>query len=256
MYEDGVLAEPSARTTSVELTMTTDSDESPPSERLPILVIEDEPSICEGVCDVLAFRRYVPTGTGDGEEGLRQALSGKYALAIVDVMLPGLNGFEICKRIREAQVELPIVMLTAKGAEEDILEGFESGADDYVTKPFSVRELLARVQALLKRSGRLSNETFQFGGWEVDAARLRGRAGDTEVEFTPREVALMRVLHRERGRIVSRRLLLREVWGFQNADHLETRTVDVHIAKLRKKTVRGRITLIETVRGAGYRLQG
>ena len=231
-------------------------DESPASERLPILVIEDEASIREGVCDVLAFRHYEPTGVGDGEEGLRHALSGDYALAIVDVMLPGLNGFEICARIREAQVEMPIVMLTAKGAEEDILQGFESGADDYVTKPFSVRELLARVLALLKRSGRLTNEVFEFGPWEIDAARLRGRADETEVEFTPREVALMRVLRRERGRIVSRRLLLREVWGFQNADHLETRTVDVHIAKLRKKTARDRINLIETVRGAGYRLQG
>jgi DNA-binding response OmpR family regulator len=232
------------------------STEAPPSERLPILVIEDEASIREGVCDVLAFRHYVPTGVGDGEEGLSQALSGNYALAIVDVMLPGLNGFEICSRIRAQHVELPILMLTAKGAEEDILQGFESGADDYVTKPFSVRELLARVQALLKRSGKLSNDTFQFGPWEVDAARLCGRAGDDEIQLTPRELALMRVLRRERGRIVSRRLLLREVWGFQNADQLETRTVDVHIAKLRKKTARDRITVIETVRGAGYRLQG
>jgi len=245
--------------------MTSDSDSShsdstpsevPASERLPILVIEDEPSIREGVCDVLAFRHHLPTGVGDGEEGLREALSGRYALAIVDVMLPGLNGFEICQRIRSASVQLPIVMLTAKGAEEDILQGFESGADDYVTKPFSVRELLARVQALLKRSGRLTNELFQFGPWEVDSGRLRGRAGDTEIAFSPREVALMRVLCRERGRIVSRRLLLREVWGFQNADQLETRTVDVHIAKLRKKTIRDRISVIETVRGAGYRLQG
>ncbi len=227
----------------------------PSAPRLPVLVVEDEKSIRDGICDVLAYRHYAPTGVETGEAGVEQACSGRYSLVVLDVMLPKMNGFDVCVHIRREQPELPVVMLTAMGAEEDILRGFESGADDYVTKPFSVRELLARIEALLKRSGKLASGAFSFGPWQIDAARLMASQGDAQIELTPRELAILRLLKKEPGRIVSRRVLLHQVWGFQNADQLQTRTVDVQVGKLRKK-LRSAGDLIETVRGAGYRVRG
>jgi two-component system response regulator RegX3 len=222
--------------------------------RLPVLVVEDERSIRDGICDVLAYRHYEPTGVETGEAGLEAARSRRYALVVLDVMLPMMNGFDVCTHIRRELPELPVVMLTAKGSEDDILRGFECGADDYVTKPFSVRELLARIEALLKRAGKLANGTFSFGPWQIDAARLTASDGQAQVELTPRELEIVRLLKKESGRIVSRRVLLRQVWGFQNADQLQTRTVDVQVGKLRKK-LRSAGALIETVRGAGYRIR-
>jgi len=121
--------------------------------KLAILVVEDEPAIRTGLCDVLAFRGYAPTGVGTGDDGLREAASGRYALVLLDVMLPGMSGFDICRKVRMRLPEQPILMLTARGAEDDVLEGFRCGADDYLTKPFSVAELLARLEALLRRAG-------------------------------------------------------------------------------------------------------
>ena len=120
-----------------------------------ILVVEDELAIQRGLCDVLAFHGYQPTGVGTGEEGLRQGRSGQFELVILDIMLPGINGFDVCEQLRAELPRLPILMLTARGAEDDVLRGFRSGSDDYVTKPFSISELLARVEALLRRSGKL-----------------------------------------------------------------------------------------------------
>ena len=172
-------------------------------------------------------------------------------------MLPGVNGFEVCRRVRQEKPAQAILMLTAKGEEEDVIEGFRCGADDYVTKPFSVRELLARVEALLRRSEALGpNEpVVPFGGWEIETANLMARRDSVQLEITPRELSMIRLLRREKGRIVSRRMLLKEVWGMGRVEELETRTVDMHIAKLRKKLdPDGR--LIQTVRGAGYRYRG
>ncbi|HKP60477.1 MAG TPA: response regulator transcription factor [Polyangiales bacterium] len=220
-----------------------------------ILLVEDEASIREGVCDVLAYHGYAPDAAASGELGLSQALAVDYALLILDVMLPGMSGFEVCQRVREQRAELPIMMLTAKGAEDDVVEGFRLGADDYVTKPFSVRELAARVRALLKRSGRIDEPALvNVGDWVVDAARGLGRRGDEEIELTPREIAILSLLCQERGRIVGRRRLLQQVWKLNNPDQIETRTVDVHMAKLRKKLDRNGRSWIETVRGQGYRL--
>jgi two-component system response regulator RegX3 len=148
-------------------------------------------------------------------------------------------------------------MLTAKGSEEDIVEGFRSGADDYVTKPFSVRELLARVEALLRRSGALSStdSVVTFGAWEIETANLMATRNSQQLEITPRELSLIQLLRREKGRIISRRTLLKEVWAMERVEELETRTVDMHIAKLRKKLDPDG-ELIQTVRGAGYRYRG
>ncbi len=220
-----------------------------------ILVVEDEEAIQRGLCDVLAFHGHVPTACVNGEDGLREALAGDYALVLLDVMLPGMSGFEVCRELRCERPRLPILMLTARGAEEDVLEGFRCGSDDYLTKPFSVAELVARIEALLRRAGTLPvarEERFGFGEWTVEPSESRAHRDGESVELTKRELAMLGLFHRERGRIVSRRTLLREVWGMSAAERVETRTVDMHIAKLRKKIG---ASPIETVRGEGYRFE-
>jgi DNA-binding response OmpR family regulator len=223
-------------------------------ERLRVLVVEDEASIRVGLCDVLRFRGYHVEPAEDGAAGLARGLAERFDLVLLDVMLPKLDGFRVCEQLRAAGHEAPILMLTAKGAEDDILRGFELGADDYVTKPFSVRELLARIQALLKRAGKISSERFRAGPFEIDPGRSTATLEALEVPLTAREVRILRLLSAEPGRIVSRRALLRDGWDMNNADQVETRTVDVHIAKLRKKLGKQGETLVETIRGQGYRL--
>jgi DNA-binding response OmpR family regulator len=221
---------------------------------LRVLVVEDEASIRIGLCDVLRFRGYTVEAAEDGAVGLTKALAARFDLLLLDVMLPKLDGFHVCEQLRQQGQEQPILLLTAKGAEDDILRGFEAGADDYVTKPFSVRELLARIQALLKRSGRGGGERFHAGPFEIDPARSTASNGELEVALTAREVRILRLLAAEPGRIVSRRALLRDGWDMNNPDQVETRTVDVHIAKLRKKLGKQGESLVETIRGQGYRL--
>jgi two-component system response regulator RegX3 len=223
---------------------------------LRVLVVEDELSIRQGLCDVLTFRGYSVEAVADGRAALEQVARQSFDLILLDVMLPEVDGFAVCARIRAERREVPIVMLTAKGSEEDILRGFELGADDYVTKPFSVRQLLARVQALLKRTGKLAAESFRVGPYEVVPEHARASSADASIELSTKEIQILRILSEEPGRIVSRRTLLREVWGMNNVENVETRTVDMHIAKLRKKLGDEAATLVETVRGQGYRLCG
>jgi two-component system response regulator RegX3 len=225
-------------------------------EKPRILVVEDEPAIRRGVCDVLAFHGFAPTGEETGEKGLQEALEGRYDLVVLDVMLPGMNGFEVCARLRAERPSQTILMLTARGSEDDVVHGFEQGADDYVTKPFSVSELVARVKALLRRAGSAEtpeDEQFRFGDWQVGPAALRATRGGETVELSPRELQILRIFVREQGRVVSRRMLLQEVWGFSHPEKIETRTVDMQIGKLRRKIDDGPESWIETVRGAGYR---
>jgi len=225
-----------------------------------VLVIEDEAAICNGLCDVLAFHGHTPIGVASGEEGLRQALEGQFAMVVLDVMLPGLSGFDVCRALRAQRPEQPILMLTARGAEADVLEGFRCGADDYVTKPFSIAELMARVGALLRRAGHGAQpaaEPFVFGVWRVDPATRTAVSALGTLVLTAREVDLLALFARERGRIVSRRVLLADVWGLRHVEHIHTRTVDMHMAKLRKKIAAAHsLEVIETVRGAGYRFIG
>jgi DNA-binding response OmpR family regulator len=222
-----------------------------------VLVVEDVESIRKGLCDVLAFRGYAPEGVERGDLGLSRGLSREHALVLLDVMLPGMNGFDVCRALRDALPELPILMLTARGSEQDVLEGFRAGADDYVTKPFSVAELVARVEALLRRSGASANEAppepFELGGWQIDPATREARRDGRSVELTQLEASLAALFARERGRILSRRRLLKEVWDVADPDRIETRTVDMHVAKLRKKLGAAGAALIQTVRGEGYR---
>ncbi|HET9931144.1 MAG TPA: response regulator transcription factor, partial [Polyangiaceae bacterium] len=218
-----------------------------------ILVVEDEPSIRQGLLDVLVFHGYGADFAADGATALRRIADSEFDLVVLDVMLPVLDGFSVCEQLRRTQPELPVLMLTAKNSEDDVLRGFEAGADDYVTKPFSIRQLLARVHALLKRTRKGKTDAFSVGPLEVDPERAALHAPDGDQELTQREIEMLRLLAEEPGRIVSRRVLLREVWGMQNVDQVETRTVDVHVGKLRKKLGRHG-ELLETVRGQGYRL--
>lgn len=218
-----------------------------------VLLVEDEASIRRGLSDVLRYRGCHVGVAVDGAQGLKLALEDTWDLVVLDIMLPELDGFSVCERLRSAGREMPVLMLTAKGEEDDIVRGFEAGANDYVTKPFSVRELTARLDALLRRSARIVRTRFSAGPIEVDSDRLEARCNGELFELSPREARILWVLGQDAGRIVSRRALLRDAWDMNNADQVETRTVDVHIAKLRKK-LGACGDLITTVRGQGYRL--
>lgn len=220
-----------------------------------ILVVEDDAAIQKGLCDVLVFNGYTADGVADGGQGLDQALTGGYDLVLLDVMLPTMDGFTICSRLRQEKPTQAIVMLTAKGAEDDVVTGFKAGADDYVCKPFSLRELMVRVEAVLRRSGKsIGDELVQYGDILFDGRNLRARRGSQAQELTRREMDIIVYLHRHQERIVSKKELLTEVWHYADAD-IETRTVDIHMLKLRKKigALDEKLNLIVTVRGEGYR---
>jgi DNA-binding response OmpR family regulator len=222
-----------------------------------ILVVEDDSAILHGLLDVLVFNGYETTGVEDGGHGLQKALEETYDLIILDVMLPTLDGFAICKEVRERKPNQGIVMLTAKGSEDDVVTGFKAGADDYVSKPFSLRELMVRVEAVLRRTGKtLGDEQVHYGGIFFDGKTLIATCRDRSVELTRREMDIVVYLHRHKDRIVSKKELLKEVWHYADAG-IETRTVDIHILKLRKKiaSLIPNSDLILTVRGEGYRLE-
>ena len=222
-----------------------------------ILVVEDDLAILHGLLDVLVFNGYQATGVEDGKEGLQKALEDKYDLIILDVMLPTVDGFTICKEIREKKPGQAIVILTAKGSEDDVVTGFKAGADDYVSKPFSLRELMVRVEAVLRRSGKnLGDEQIHVRGILFDGQKLTASYNEETVEVTRREMDIIVYLNRHRDQIVSKKELLSEVWNYADPD-IETRTVDIHILKLRKKltSLIGDSPLIVTIRGEGYRLE-
>ncbi|MCW8907350.1 MAG: response regulator transcription factor [Sedimenticola sp.] len=230
------------------------------SRKIRLLVVEDETAIRDGLVDLFVFHGYEVESSGDGKEGLQHALTGQYDLVLLDVMLPGINGFDICARIRERDREQPIIMLTAKSGDEDVIQGLSLGADDYVAKPFSVAQLVLRVQAVLRRSRLLAEQAGRIElGDEVvlDCDNLSGRCGVREENFTRREMELLQYLHSHASRAVSRDELLNRVWGYARDLDLETRTVDIHVAKLRRKIEPDPANprYLVTVRGAGYRLQ-
>lgn len=222
-----------------------------------ILVVEDDPAILNGLMDVLIFNGFAVEGVADGEEGLARALGNRYDLVLLDVMLPGIDGFSICRQVREKRPEQAIMMLTAKGAEDDVVTGFTAGADDYLSKPFSLRELMVRIEAILRRSGKLvGEEDVVFGGVTFDGRNLQAFTGNARQDLTRREMDIVAYLYHNRTRIVSKQELLSRVWHYRDAS-IETRTVDIHMLKLRRKisALTGGPQLIETVRGEGYRLE-
>ena len=220
-----------------------------------LLIVEDEDAIRSGLVDVFVYHGYEVETADNGDDGLRLALGGRFDMILLDVMLPGVNGFEICNRIRQRDRQQPVIMLTAKSSDEDIVQGLTLGADDYVAKPFSVAQLVLRVQAVLRRAG-IDDEAMReirlANGLVIDTQNLC--AGETA--FTRREMDLLLYLAQQAGRPVAREELLARVWGYANHMEIETRTVDIHIAKLRRKIEQdpSRPSSIVTVRGAWYRL--
>jgi len=224
-----------------------------------ILVVEDEAAIRDGLADVLVYHGYDVDTVGDGREGLRKALSGQYGLLLLDVMLPGCDGFPICDEVRKKDREQAIIMLTAKTADEDIVNGLSLGADDYIAKPFSIAELVLRVQAVLRRSRAGIAQAAQIdldGDVTIDTRNLSGQRGSEALTFTRREIDVLKYLSEHADRPVSRDELLTRVCGYDRTAEIETRTVDIHIAKIRRKIEvdAAEPRNLVTVRGAGYRL--
>jgi DNA-binding response OmpR family regulator len=220
-----------------------------------VLVVEDDPTMLRGLRDNFEFKGYRVRTAVDGEEGLDAALREKPDLIILDIMLPRMNGFEVCQRIRQAGLEMPVVMLTAKGQEEDIIRGLNLGADDYVTKPFSIKELLARANAFLRRGKPKEPESYRFGDCELDLASHRLYRKGAEVDLTPKEFKLLQHFLRRAGRALTRDQILQAVWG---SDILVTsRSVDRCVATLRSKIEPdpGRPQFIRTIRDIGYRFE-
>ena len=222
-----------------------------------ILIIEDEESIRLALEDDFRLEDYDVEVASDGIEGLAKAVNPGINLIILDIMLPGLNGFDICKKLRTQGIRTPIIMLTAKGQEIDRVVGLEIGADDYVTKPFSPRELQARVKAVLRRMETEPDDKaenlFRSGGLEVDFRQYECRKNGKEVSLTTHEFELLKYLLQNRGRVINRDELLDEIWG--KDVFVAPRTVDTHMANLRKKIEDdpSRPRLIISIRGVGYK---
>jgi two-component system response regulator RegX3 len=218
-----------------------------------VLVVEDEASLREGIVDLLTGDGHTVTAVGDGLAAVEIGLREPFELVLLDLMLPKLDGMGVCRRLRAARPGMPILMLTARGSEDDKVRGLSEGADDYVTKPFSARELLARVRVLGRRGqGTSAVDELQIDGTVIDLARMVVTRGESRVALTPREVGIVRWLHQHQDRVVSRAELLEQVFG-QRGD-LQTRAVDMAIAVLRKKLEvdPANPTVIVSVKGAGY----
>ena len=222
-----------------------------------ILIIEDDADIAEGLQYNLKREGFRPVIAESGEKGLRLALDEKNTpdLILLDLMLPGMSGMELCRRLRRESLteSTPIVMLTAKAAEGDKIMGLDTGADDYIVKPFSIKEVIARVRAVLRRVEKDATPKYQDGQLTVDFADMRVSCSDQPVKLTRKEFALLEHLIQNSGRVAARQQLLDNVWGYSYFG--DTRTLDVHIRRLRQKldTCGG---CIETVVGVGYRFIG
>jgi DNA-binding response OmpR family regulator len=220
-----------------------------------ILVVEDDPAILRGLADNLRFESYEVLTASDGETGLRLATEKKPDMMVLDLMLPRMSGYEVCRKLRERGAGIPILMLTARGEEADRVLGLDLGADDYMVKPFSIRELLARVRALLRRSQPQSAlpDHLAFDDVTVDFRSYEARKGGKPIELTRKEFQLLRLLAARAGEVVTRDELLNEVWGFEN--YPTTRTVDNHVASLRAKVERDPANPrhLRTVHGVGYK---
>ena len=226
-----------------------------------ILVIEDEPQMLLGLRDNLELEGYEVSTAADGDEGLQKAASFQPDLVILDVMLPRKNGFDVCRELRARGTATPVVMLTARNQEADKVLGLELGADDYVTKPFSITELLARVRAVLRRTAArapavAAADTYPIGDLEIDFRLHQARRGKQRVEFTAAEFELIRYYVTHIGQVVTREQIPNEVWGYE--EFPTTRTIDNFVAKLRQKIERAPHAPehILTIHGSGYKFVG
>ncbi|MEA2457743.1 MAG: two-component system, OmpR family, response regulator [Thermoleophilaceae bacterium] len=220
-----------------------------------ILVVEDEPALAEFLARALRAEGYTVRVVNDGPSGERIAIGGDVDLMVLDVMLPGKSGFDVLRAVRSAKPDLPVVMLTARGAVEDRVMGLDLGADDYVTKPFSLSEVLARVRANLRKPGQRSSSKLEAGELSLDLRTRRVERGGQTVELSTREFDLLAYLMRHPGQVLSRGQILDAVWGHDF--DTETKVVETYISTVRRKLAEaGEPAPIETIRNAGYRLVG
>jgi len=225
-----------------------------------LLVVEDEPSMLKGLMDVLTVKGYQAESATRGDDGLRMALQGSYDLILLDVMLPGLSGFDVLRQLREAGIRTPVMLLTAKNTEMDKVLGFELGVDDYVTKPFSLLELLGRIGALLRRAApppaapTTDDAVLRFGAVSVDLKRYVLTRDDQPIDLPAKAFEVLKVLVRKQGEVVSRDTLMDEVWG--DEAFLNQRTVNNLVVKIRQaiETDAAAPCYLKTVHGVGYRL--
>ena len=221
-----------------------------------ILIVEDEPAMLRALADSFSHAGYRVLTAADGEKGLQEALDSRPDLIVLDLMLPKVNGYEICRQVRQAGLDMPILMLTAKSEESDVVLGLHLGADDYVTKPFSVKELIARCQAFLRRRRQIAARVFQIGGLRLDTVSRKLARGEEEVPLTPKEFDLLVLFASHPGRAMTRDHILRAVWG--HGVFVNARSVDRCVTTLREKIEpdRARPRFIQTVRPLGYRFEG
>jgi DNA-binding response OmpR family regulator len=223
-----------------------------------VLIVEDERSLREALVDLLTKRGFTVEAVGDGIAGAERGIDAEVEMVLLDLTLPWLDGVEVCRRLRRLRPALPILILTARGSEEERVAGLDAGADDYLTKPFGTRELLARMEALRRRASiaPADAERVEVDGCLLDLGRCEAHRDGCAIALTPREVGILRWLHRHRTRAVSRAELLQSVWGApaEASDELQTRTVDMTIANLRQKIEREASAprIVVTVKGVGY----
>ena len=220
-----------------------------------ILIVEDEKSIREGLVDFLEFKGFKVSTAEDGLQAERTVKEKRFDLILLDLMLPKISGEQLCRQWREDGLQTPILMVTAKGQEKEKIAGLDMGADDYITKPFSLEELLSRINAVLRRivPGRAVGKSFDFGGWQIDVSKLKGQRDKKKIEISKREAQIIQYFAANPNRVIDRKELYEKVWADEFSD-LGTRTVDMHIAKLRGKIEEDTAEpqIIKTVRGAGY----
>ena len=222
-----------------------------------ILIIEDDVSILRGLKDNLSFEGYNVLTSADGQEGLQMAIENKIDLLLLDIMLPGINGYDICRRLKKEKPELSIIMITARGTEIDKVAGLDLGADDYITKPFSIPELLARVRAVFRRTfdGTKDIVKYSFGNVSLDFKKFQALVNDKKIKLSSKEFAIMKYLIEHEGEVIHRHDLLDKVWGYHITP--STRTVDNYILDLRKKFEEDPTNPkhITSIRGAGYKFE-
>ncbi|MGA3141568.1 MAG: response regulator transcription factor [Verrucomicrobiota bacterium] len=220
-----------------------------------VLIIEDDPTMLIGLRDNFEFKGYKVLTAADGEKGLKAALNSKPDLIILDIMLPKINGYEICRLIREEKLAMPVIMLTAKGEESDIVLGLNLGADDYVTKPFSIKELLARAAAFLRRAKKEVQDAYEFGGLRLDISARRLTRKNKEIELSPKEFNLLEYFVKKPGRALTRDEILNAVWGYDCV--VTSRSIDRFVTTLRNKIEPdpARPIFIHTIRQIGYRFE-
>jgi len=224
-----------------------------------VLVAEDDAHIRRGLTDVLEAEGYTVLAAADGREALARFADDAPDFALLDIMMPEVNGYDVCRAFQKARPEMPVIFISAKSEEIDRVLGLELGADDFISKPFGVREVVARIRAVTRRAfasrgPSAADEAFELDGLRVSPRELRARRGDETVELSLRDVQILRLLHRERGKVVTREMLFNECWDMNYLPN--SRTIDQHISKLRKRieTDPKRPELIKTVHGVGYRI--